>query len=84
MLKGYPQYAALANMIFPWIDEYREDLNTEAKATAKGFLDILVNTMWFILQNCTLLVGKYKRAHFMFDTFPEIFRSEFSKTLQEN
>ena len=48
-------------------------------STNKGFLEMLVNMSWVILQDCKLLIGKYKRCHLMFDTFPEIFRSDLFK-----
>ena len=79
MFKGDLRYVELANMIFPWVDDHRDNLITEDMSTSKGFLDMIVNMRRITLQDCALLVGKYKRGHFMFDTFPEIFKSSLFK-----
>ena len=79
MFRVDPQHVELANMISPLANFHRDNLNTEVMTTAKGFLDMLVNTRWVIIQDRALFVGKFKRGHFIFDTFLEIFQSDLFK-----
>jgi hypothetical protein len=75
--KGEPRHTVLARMIFPWIEGVKEA--TALASTTKGFLDLLKNLRWVIIQDCAILIGKHNRTHIFFDMRADIFNSELFK-----
>ena len=53
----------------------------EARATARGFLNYLINLRWVILQDAAVLMAK-GRKHFIYDHLSEVFGSDLFKDYQ--
>ena len=50
---------------FRWVEDARENFNIKNKYTADGFLEMLINTRYVILQDCTVLISKHNMSHFI-------------------
>ena len=55
-----------------------ENLDLEARATARGFLNYLINLRWVILQGCAILLTKGRKP-FIFEQLSEVFRLNLLK-----
>ena len=66
----------LPKMIFPWIEDAMEKISSKFKSTAIGFLTLLKNLRWAIIQNCAVLIGVHTREHILFKDMKEIFKSK--------
>ena len=78
---GDTTHQALAKKIFPWIEGVLENSDLEARATARGFLNYLINLRWVILQDAAVLMAK-GRKHFIYDHLSEVFGSDLFKDYQ--
>ena len=73
---GKPQHAELAKKIFPWLEIILNDAKIKDFPTAKGFLTLLSNLRWVLLQDAAILIKTHGRTHAMFQHNPEIFNCE--------
>ena len=73
--KGEVQHELLAKQIFPWIDAIMSNKEINSYETSKGFLVLLRNLRWVILQDAAILIKVHDRKHVIFNTFPDIFDS---------
>ena len=78
-------------MIFPFIENKLNILRLKKNSnctTALGFLELLQNLRWVIIQDCAILTKQEKREHVLFNMFPHIFKSElfhdFSNKMMEH
>ena len=72
--QGDGKYDHLARTIFPWIEADMDKLPCEC-TTARAFLQLLVNLRWVIIQDCAVMIGEYKRTHFIFKHMCHVFES---------
>ena len=63
-------------MLFPWIENKLQTVNPNDNSTAYAFLMLMKNLRWVIIQDSAILLGKYKRKHFIFKKYKSIFESE--------
>ena len=73
--KGDSTHESLARKFSLWVKVVRKKFNLTDKYTANGFLEMLVNIRWVILQDCAVLIRKYKRIHFIIIHMLECFES---------
>ena len=74
--KGGVEHGQLSRMIFPWIERILGDEQIHSYETAKAFLVFLRNLRWVILQDAAVLTKVHGRKHILFDSFPNIFKSD--------
>ena len=66
-------------MIFPFIENKVNILRLKKNSnctTTLGFLELLQNLRWVIIQDCAVLTKQEKGKHVVFNIFPHIFKSE--------
>jgi len=63
-------------LLFPWIENKLQTVNPNDNSTAYAFLMLMKNLRWVIIQDSAILLGKYKRKHFIFKKYKSIFESE--------
>lgn len=73
--KGDGKYDDLAAQIFPWVESEMDKLQAGEHQTARCFLQLLLNLRWVILQDCAVMIGRYKRNHFIFNHMSYVFES---------
>ena len=66
----------LPKMIFPWIEDAMDKISSKFNPTAIGFLTLLKNLRWVIIQDCAVLIGVHNREHILFKDMNEIFKSK--------
>ena len=71
--KGDITHEALARIVSPWLEGVRDNFNLTDKYTANGFLLILVNMRWVMLQDCEVLIRKHNMSHFIITHMPTNF-----------
>jgi len=88
---GEEKHKLLPLMIFPFIENKLNILRLKKNSnctTALGFLELLQNLRWVIIQDCAILTKQEKREHVLFNMFPHIFKSElfhdFSNKMMEH
>ena len=79
--KGDETHTHLPSLLFPWVDEALKDTMNTSNHTAYGFLSLLKNLRWVILQDAAVMMAKSNRSHYLYD---EMFKDVFqSKTFQD-
>ena len=53
-----------------------QTVNPNDNSTAYAFLMLMKKLRWVIIQDCAILLGKYKRKYFIFEMYKSIFESE--------
>ena len=67
MFYGEDKHKELATMEFPWIEDIEKSCALEEKHSTYGFLNYLLNLCWVGLQDCTVLIDRKRRKHYIFD-----------------
>ena len=82
---GEDKHKCLPMMIFTFIENKLDmlRLTKEECPTAKGFLEMLQNLRWVIIQDCAVLRKKEQREHVIFEMFPHIFKSDLFQDFSE-
>ena len=73
---GDVRHEILPTLLFPWIENKLLTVNPSDNSTAYAFLMLIKNLRWVIIQDSAILLGKYKRKHFIFKKYESIFESE--------
>ena len=74
--KGDETHQHLPALLFPWVDEALELTLNTSHHTAYGFLSLLKNLRWVILQDAAVMIGNGERSHYVYDVmFKDIFHS---------
>ena len=77
---GDKSHADLPNLLFPWVDDALSKIEGKSHHTAYGFLSLIKNLRWVILQDAAVMIGKGKRIHCIYNkTFKHIFYSDLFK-----
>ena len=63
---GDDSHKDLPKIIFPWIKDAIKKISSKFNPTAIGFLTLLKNLRWLIIQDCVVLIGIYNREHVLF------------------
>ena len=63
-------------LIFPWLENKLITVNLKANSTVYVFLMLMKNLRWVIIQDCSIVLNKYKRKHSIFHMFRNIFQSK--------
>ena len=63
-------------LIFPWLENKLITVNLKANSTVYVFLMLMKNLRWVIIQDCSIVLNKYKRKHSIFRMFPNVSESE--------
>ena len=65
------------SLLFPWVDEaLKETLNT-SHHTVYGFLSLLKNLRWVILQDAAVMMANSDRSHYVYDKMlKDVFHSD--------
>ena len=71
------KYGILAKQLFPWIEDVILYHDLSNKPTARGFLNMLVNMRWVILQDVAVMMDT-DRQHIVFQLFP-VFQCQLFK-----
>ena len=84
---GKPEHADLGKKIYPWLETILNDVRLKDFPTAKGFLTLLMNLRWVLLQDAAILIKVHGRTHAMFQCNPEIFNcalfDDYARELQK-
>ena len=80
--KGDPDHVELANEFSPWVEDAESKIPYGKNPTARAFLNLLKNLRWVILQDSAVLMGVYKRNHFIFNNQSDMFDSTLFKDFQ--
>ena len=66
---GDASHVHLPGLLFPWVDEaLRKTVNT-THHTAYGFLSLIKNLRWVILQDAAVMITQGQRTHYIFTKF---------------
>ena len=72
---GDESHAQLPKLLFPWVDDaLLETMNTKHH-TASGFLSLVKNLRWVILQDAAVMLTESKRNHYIYKKFKDVFES---------
>ena len=70
-------------MIFNFIENKLDIIRLKKdNPTALGFLELLQNLRWVIIQDCAVLTKKEQRDHIIFAMFPHILNLIYLKSIQ--
>ena len=77
---GDEMHEHLPSLLFPWLDAALKKTEGTSHHTTYGFLSLLKNLRWVILQDAAVMIGKGKRTHYVYDEmFKEVFHSDAFK-----
>ena len=63
---GDSSHAHLPESLFPWVDDAILITENTKHHTAYGFLSLIKNLRWVILQDAAVMITKGKRNHYIF------------------
>ena len=70
---GDQSHAHLPNLLFPWVDDALSKIEGKSQHTAYGFLSLIKNLRWVILQDAAVMISKGKREHYVYTKFKDVF-----------
>ena len=85
---GKSEHGDLGKKIFPWLETILNDVRLKDFPTAKGFLTLLMNLRWVLLQDSAILIKVHGRTHSMFQCNLNIFNcglfDDYARELQKH
>ena len=77
---GDENHEYLPPLLFPRVDEAIEQTLNTSHHTEYGFLSLLKNLIWVILQDAAVMIGNSIRSHYVYDEmFKEVFHPDAFK-----